>query len=331
MDLSRHWGGIWPSLRGKPSLVMLHRWFPFHMEKTEPYSIAAYIGAIERATRAGKQPVVLDIGANVGAYTLIGAALGARLLAIDMQPTCAALVECHLSLSNLKAEVFNAYASAPGATQVLSVPMEDCVKTASPTAVVGRFPTGVVTKKTLRAATLDASLLRPVPPLHVAQLVKSRLATGEKLAATKIDVEGYEIGVIEALRPAWPLLGDILVEVQPRAWKFANVSMEAGIETFRALVDQSNRRIVSLAHDTQEAGKRRIAKDAVTDPDVCALPRFKGQQAIPSRRRKGLPQGDVLAELDFDGLAAMLRYMMRHPRKSGLFRDFLFTSRQCGG
>jgi hypothetical protein len=38
-----------------------------------------------------------------------------------------------------------------------------------------------------------------------------------------------------------------------------------------------------------------------------------------------------LAELDFDGLAAMLRYMMRHPRKSGLFRDFLFTSRQCGG
>ena len=212
-------------------MVMLTAWAPNHMQITEPYSVAAFIGAIEQ--HKGSKPWVLDIGANVGAYTVIGALLGAHVLAVDLQPTCAALVRCHLSLNNFttSAEVFNAYASPDHINGMLSVPMTDCVKTASPTAVVGRFPTGFLSKKTRHAHLLPPSQLRQVPPLHVARLLSDRLSAGSNLTATKIDVEGYEIQVLEALRPVWTRLGDVIRHPEDGVAKPDRVTLrEAGVD-----------------------------------------------------------------------------------------------------
>ena len=318
--VQNHWAIAWPVLATK-RISMLTRWVPKHLQMTEPFSVAAFIGAIEKHPPSSK-PWILDIGANVGAYTLIAASLGARVLAVDLQPTCADLVRCHLSLSNLTtAEVFNAYVSPEDVTSTLSVPIEDCVKTASPTAVVGRFPTGFLSKKTKRAYLLPPSQLRQVPPLHVASLMNERLASEERFTSTKIDVEGYEIHVLEALRPAWSRLGDVLLEVQPRAWRWQNITIESGLNTLRQFVTASSYRIVSLTHTGHGD---EIGKTASTFyPDVCKLPLHRGAGAVaPDARSK-------LTELDVDGFAELLRFMMGHPRKMGYFRDFLFTNRAC--
>ena len=166
-----------------------------------------------------------------------------------------------------------------------------------------------------------------MPPLHVEKLLGERLPPGERLAATKIDVEGYEIHVLEALRPAWHLLGDVIVEMQPRAWSWQNISVDDALDTLSTLVKQRGYRIVSLTHDTSEGvGKTK----ATPYPDVCQLPMILGEMAVPRGRSGSINHvGGKLAELDVDGLRAVLRFMLHHPRKMGYFRDYLLTNRTC--
>ena len=42
---------------------------------------------------------------------------------------------------------------------------------------------------------------------------------------------GYETRVLESLRPAWHLLGDIVLEIQVSAWAGHGVKLEEGLGT----------------------------------------------------------------------------------------------------
>lgn len=223
------------------------------------------------------------------------------------------------------------------------------MKTASPTAVVGRFPTGFLTKKSKRFAAAVAAAKsggggevrrqRMVPPLAVGEAVLRRLPPGVSLAVTKIDVEGYEIQALEALRPAWSRAGDLLVEVQPRAWALQNVTVPRALRTFREFVGENGYRIVSLAHE----GLGRKSETAIRYPDVCTLPAVPAGRAVAQaqgkwrapRAGRAAARGGFAsrvggaARLDLDGLSQVLEFMLHHPRKMGYFRDFLFTRRTC--
>lgn len=47
---------------------------------------------------------------------------------------------------------------------------------------------------------------------------------------------GYETRVLESLRPAWHLLGDIVLEIQVSAWAGHGVKLEEGLGTMRELI-----------------------------------------------------------------------------------------------
>ena len=174
---------------------------------------------------------------------------------------------------------------------------------------------------------LNASMVRQVPLLDVATLVPA----GTSFAVTKIDVEGYEVHVLESLRSAWSLLGDIVMEVQPRAWKWQNISTEAGLDTFRQLIHTRGMRIVQLHHSGGEwqGGANKKPPSATPIPDVCSMPKLSGKAAITKSAIKAYKNLYTDFEIDFDAFRAVLLYMLHHPRKMGYFRDFMFTSRAC--
>ena len=47
---------------------------------------------------------------------------------------------------------------------------------------------------------------------------------------------GYETRVLESLRPAWNLLGDVVLEIQVSSWAGHGVQLEEGLSTMRELI-----------------------------------------------------------------------------------------------
>ena len=89
------------------------------------------------------------------------------------------------------------------------------------------------------------------------------------------DTEGFETRVLESLRPAWHLLGDIVFELQAGAWRHHNVSLADGLKTLSELIDANNYRVVTLPHTALAAGpKCRRVRGRVWPP--CTLSRIHG-------------------------------------------------------
>ena len=105
----------------------------------EPLSVQAYVSAILSAASAGGRGWVIDVGMNMGWYTVLGAAMlppNHRILGVDMQPQCAEVTECALMLNNLSlthTTVINRYVSSWHGP-VIMVPAQACDTMASPTA-----------------------------------------------------------------------------------------------------------------------------------------------------------------------------------------------------
>ena len=94
--------------------------------------------------------IALDIGANVGAYSLLAGALGKKVLAVEMQPGCIDQIRCHSSQLNHPnlVRILNRFVAATKQHAPVRVPRAECTTMASPSAVVGRWPHGLLTKAT---------------------------------------------------------------------------------------------------------------------------------------------------------------------------------------
>jgi len=266
----------------------------------------------------------------MGWFTMIGASLlrpNFRLLSVDMQPKCAEIVQCGLDLNRFKwppnqgITVLNRYVSSRD-RGTIEVPKLACDTMASPTAVGGRRPDG-----TLRGtqARLNRTVLVPVPALVLGRHLLERSRSGDRVAVTKIDVEGFETSVLESLRPAWHMLDDVILELQPRAWRHHGVSDEAGITTLRELVAHNQYRVVSLPHT--KLGKGESPKTFQVGPqlvDPCKLP--VSNTSLESFRP---PDAGLTRALVFDAarLEAAVRRLLR---SSSHFEEFLLTrKRDC--
>ena len=73
-------------------------------------------------------------------------------------------------------------------------------------------------------------------------------AHSARIAVAKVDTEGYEPLVLEALRPVWLRIDNVVTEVQPLAWASHSISAEAALTTFRDLVALNGYTIVTLPH-----------------------------------------------------------------------------------
>ena len=104
-----------PALNSVPKMLRLTRWpqlnrteigvtrqWHFWMQNVdtiEPLAMRAFVGAIQSGMRAAGSGWIIDIGANMGVYSLVGAALAPNFttVAVDMQPRCAQVTRCHLA------------------------------------------------------------------------------------------------------------------------------------------------------------------------------------------------------------------------------------------
>ena len=261
--------GRWPDVdahAGAAAAARLRFHESRHLWFIEALAVAAFVRAVRDAPA---DATVLDVGANVGAYALIGAALNRTSTAVEMQPGCRACLRAHAEQLDVPARlrtVTGYLESDPfqrGWSDGIVVPRVGCSVLASPSAVAGRWPHGLATKATRAFET------SPPPPNETSRVfaVRPKELLAERGAlVVKIDTEGYETQVLAALRRQWPRFFAVIFEVQPNAWKHAGVSPAAGLRTIRQLMEQEGFRATALPH--RNPRNATPAGPAVFDPSA---------------------------------------------------------------
>lgn len=310
------------------------------------------------------------------------------MVASEMQPGCLDHIHCHLEVNNVSAlvRVLNRYVTSMSDQAPIAVPRAGCSVMASPGAVAGRWPHGLAQKATrlflnqsanVRNAT--AQLVHPLS-LTLAELFH-RPTSGEEphraqspagkeaspplgsISMLKIDTEGYEIRVLESIRPLWSRICAIVVELQPSAWRFSNVSAQQGLSTLRELItgDASSPDVPWALRAAAGGQKRRqgrrlqwlLRKDEQSDRgddflvatlphavrndngpvahDVCTISELQ-PASVPMR-----PQVGVSTARLYHGssLLPFVQMMLQVPGKYGWFHEVLLLrrstlSQQCG-
>ena len=130
-----------------------------------------------------------------------------------------------------------------------------------------------------------------------------------------MDTEGYEIQVLESMRALWPQLRALVVELQPAAWKFANVSAVRGLETLTTLMAEQSMLALTLPH--AKPGIEARAR-IVFDPCAYAMHHVVKGELVPPT--VGL---DTARVLNAEGLMGFVEHMLRFPGKSGWFHEVL--------
>eukprot|EP00966_Prymnesium_polylepis_P291791 6739207-Prymnesium_polylepis.1 len=167
----------WPALNSSTVRATRHwiHWLS-NVDQSEPLSMAAFIAAIQARQNDSTRGWVLDIGMNVGMYSLVARALAPafQLVGVDLQPQCVALTRCHLGVSGLygtRSELLNRFVTSARATtsSPVLVPAEGCDSMASPTAVGGRRPDGRLRARSnaIAGGRYNDSALVSVAPLRL--------------------------------------------------------------------------------------------------------------------------------------------------------------------
>jgi len=166
-----------------------------------------------RAFRAAVRPgvTVLDVGANVGAYTLMFATwVGAqgRVFAFEPAPDARAGLRTHVALNNLE-------------DRVTIVPAAAAATVGDATFAV--HPSGGASS--LALASVDGGTHVKVATETIDNVCRTHALLP---AVIKIDVEGAELDVLKGARNTLTLPGlHVFVEFHPTAWRQAGISRDA--------------------------------------------------------------------------------------------------------
>jgi hypothetical protein len=134
--------------------------------------------------------------------------------------------------------------------------------------------------------------------------------------------------VLEALRPIWDRISDVVLELQPAAWKHANVSLDSGLSTLSQLIGANHYTIVALPHSNQLEGARD-QKHVMLPPAACEL--LVSRESFPKTTRSvGWAHARVLSTEQFQD---RVRTSARRPAVHGYFNEFWLAppwrARQC--
>ena len=203
------------------------------------------------------------------------------------------------------------------------VPRAECTTMASPSAVVGRWPHGLLTKATRmlnkKAPTIIENTTLLVQPVHLATYIERHFPRVHSILA-KIDTEGFEIQVLESMRPLWPLAHAVVLELQPNAWRFANVSVAQGLRTLSNLMSEHSLVAITLPHSKMGAEQKA---QVVFDPCSYPLTSVKLNELVEPTT--GI---DAVRVYDTDGLLAFVKHMLRHPGSRGWFHEVLLMRKE---
>jgi len=318
-----HFDSRWPHLR-KYTPKFAHG-VPHHLYAIEPLSVHAFTSAI---VSASAQSTAIDIGTNIGAYAIFAALLGVHVVAVDMQPMCMLATSCNLMVNGLMAELHLGYVAPKTVDTIIKVPDDECGVMASPTAVAGRWPTGLLQKKSRVIYGMDnrTHILSPkmrmtdVVPLHLGAYV--RVKKLHSISVIKIDTEGYEIAVLEALRPIWAMVNEVILELQPHAWKFANITLDRGLDTLRELMQTQSLAVVTLPHRVDGDDSVAIANWTVCQVKTVVATQNNHHIFAPSKGGTRKSQ-----RFEFEGLRHYVLNTYHRPQQYGWFSEIMLTNR----
>jgi len=187
-------------------------------------SAEGFLAGVAAMLRPGD--LVMDCGANVGAITAILAETGADVLAFEPDPFAFGELSArfndhpHVTLINA------AVGASAGTVRLMRASNFD------------DNPAGASVKSTILPGgrAIDASAGFDVPLINFPDLLREQIAAGREIAFVKMDIEGAELEILEAL-DAQDLLAQIrciVVETHERKFKDLRPRYKALRETLAA-------------------------------------------------------------------------------------------------
>ncbi|KXS11170.1 hypothetical protein M427DRAFT_73140 [Gonapodya prolifera JEL478] len=213
---------VWPQDIEESKVKLQQSWF-----NTQEGAAITIVDRALASANAASTHHFLDIGANQGFYSLIAGHRGYRAIGIEVQRTCAEHFSCNAVWNGYTGhELWNRYA----AEQVDEV-------TGRVIQIDGGLCSGHTSVVQEGLGHTPKTEFVPIRPLDVGRMVLER---GLKIAAVKIDTEGYEANIFRSLRPllAQRAIPNILVEMGPNSWETFGVPREEAMALFRQMYEE---------------------------------------------------------------------------------------------
>jgi FkbM family methyltransferase len=211
----------------------------------------AYFGAWEPhitgfiKRRLGKDDVFLDVGANIGYYSLIGARLCRKVIAVEATPSIFASLRDNIALNRAGnvAALNVAVAAEDGEVQLFRGP---------------DFAVGQATLVEDRARLRGCAIVETIAGRRLQSIVEEPDLAHIRLI--KIDIEGAERPVLEQIMTLAPKLRhdvEIIVELDPLAFAAKGASVADLLQRFEALGFYAYA-IANSAHPFEYVGRSRL-------------------------------------------------------------------------
>ena len=192
-------------------------------------------------SEAWEKAVVVDIGSNTGFYGLLALAKGCAVVFVEPQPECNVLISWSIRESGLDERKVRRVQQPVGGEEELG----KSLTVRSDNHCSGRFPIenaerGHKDAYGSSAASADSKASMKIPFLPVSNMLELvGLNASSKIQLIKIDTEGNELQILEAMLPllhSWQV-SNMVVEVTPMWWRHTGYSKNTGAEIFEQIAD----------------------------------------------------------------------------------------------
>ena len=204
------------------------------------------------ATEASPSPVV-DVGANTGYYSMLAAALGCPVIAVEPQPGCRPSFDAALARNGQWSGRVRFVPQPLSSRQALiEVPTRGCAVTnQAKVEVGGASAPGRAARRAARSGPAERPRRRGggggggggvtlIPTVSMQEVLQGGDGSGgsARVRLVKIDTEGAEVVVLRSVLPVLARVDNLVVETSVGWWQRRyNVSRDEGAQLYASLLE----------------------------------------------------------------------------------------------